>query len=187
MNKVLNRFTQLKNNKKSGFTLVELIVVIVIIAILIAALTPAILGVINRANIAADEADARTVMMAASVVSFDGVLGSSGNYDAFQAAMNAELGVGSIPNDMRFDVYFRGNFAVGVRLVRPSGSNTVITRSPDSPGRFIGNTQALIAHGNAAAGENDPNFPNSVNPATGFERRTFTAGRIPAVAPPVTP
>ena len=52
---------------KKGFTLIELIVVIVIIAILIAALTPAILGVIRRANRAADEADARTVMMAGSV------------------------------------------------------------------------------------------------------------------------
>jgi len=52
---------------RKGFTLIELIVVIVIIAILIAALTPAILGVIRRANIAADEADARTVMMAGSV------------------------------------------------------------------------------------------------------------------------
>jgi len=52
---------------RKGFTLIELIVVIVIIAILIAALTPAILGVIRRANVAADEADARTVMMAGSV------------------------------------------------------------------------------------------------------------------------
>jgi len=61
-----NLLNKARNNKK-GFTLVELIVVIVIIAILIAALTPAILGVIQRANRSADESDLRVVMMAGTV------------------------------------------------------------------------------------------------------------------------
>jgi len=56
---------KLLQSRKKGFTLVELIVVIVIIAILIAALTPAILGVIRRANTSANQADARVILTAA--------------------------------------------------------------------------------------------------------------------------
>ena len=65
-----NKLTARRNLSKSGnkgFTLVELIIVIVIIAILIAALLPSVLGAIERANVAADQADARTIMTAASV------------------------------------------------------------------------------------------------------------------------
>ena len=67
MNRLISARKNLRKNSKKGFTLVELIVVIVIIAILIAALTPAILGVIERANETADKAEARSIMMAASV------------------------------------------------------------------------------------------------------------------------
>ncbi|MCL2079535.1 MAG: prepilin-type N-terminal cleavage/methylation domain-containing protein [Oscillospiraceae bacterium] len=65
-----NKLTARRNLSKSGnkgFTLVELIIVIVIIAILIAALLPTVIGAIERANVAADQADARTIMTAASV------------------------------------------------------------------------------------------------------------------------
>lgn len=61
---------KMRKNKK-GFTLIEIIVVIVIIAILAAALTPSILGVIDRANVSADDADARTVMTAAQLARID--------------------------------------------------------------------------------------------------------------------
>ena len=67
MEKLLKARQRMLSNSKKGFTLVELIVVIVILAILIAALVPAILGVINQANVAADQADVRAVMMAGSV------------------------------------------------------------------------------------------------------------------------
>ncbi|MDR0293063.1 MAG: prepilin-type N-terminal cleavage/methylation domain-containing protein [Oscillospiraceae bacterium] len=64
---------KLRSSKRKGFTLIELIVVIVIIAILVAALTPAILGVIERANVAADEADARTIVSIAMLLKIDGI------------------------------------------------------------------------------------------------------------------
>ena len=67
MERILKAKRSLAKNSQKGFTLMELIVVIVILAILIAALVPAILGVINRANITADESDVRSMMMAASV------------------------------------------------------------------------------------------------------------------------
>jgi len=67
MEKLINSINRLRKNSKKGFTLVELIVVIVIIAILIASLSQAVLGVIERANQVSDEAEARSVMTAASV------------------------------------------------------------------------------------------------------------------------
>jgi len=97
----------LRKNGRKGFTLVELIIVIVIISILIAALTPAIMGVIKRANVAADEADARTVMMAGSVA---GVV-KQGVPDADQ--VRAELtGSGNVRAGT-YDVYFSGPVAIG--------------------------------------------------------------------------
>jgi len=176
MKNLMQRYNSIKNNSTKGFTLVELIVVIVIIAILIAALTPAVLGMIDRANVTADMADARRVMIAASVVSMNGIPGTNWNsatYHLFQAPMDAELGLGSVPYRMRFDVYFLGNMAVGVRIVRPSGTTPHRSRSVNSEGMFIGNTAALRYHGNVPTGQNDPNFIYSVRYAPGFERRTF--------------
>jgi prepilin-type N-terminal cleavage/methylation domain-containing protein len=99
---------KLLTNRK-GFTLIELIVVIVIIAILIAALTPAILGVIRRANIAADEADARTVMMAGSVAGLaQPVPGMPPDGDAIKAEM---AGAGNVRNGTYY-VQFEGGGAV---------------------------------------------------------------------------
>ena len=50
-----------KNNKRKGFTIVELVIVIAVIAILAAVMIPTISGVIADANEAADKADARTL------------------------------------------------------------------------------------------------------------------------------
>ena len=57
----------LKNlrEKKGGFTLVELIVVLVILAILAAILVPTLIGYINQANSEKDYATAQTVRVAA--------------------------------------------------------------------------------------------------------------------------
>jgi type IV pilus assembly protein PilA len=71
MEKLIRARRNVAQNSKKGFTLVELIIVIVIIAILIAALLPAIMGAIERANRAADQADARTIFTGASVVALD--------------------------------------------------------------------------------------------------------------------
>ncbi|MCL2663359.1 MAG: prepilin-type N-terminal cleavage/methylation domain-containing protein [Oscillospiraceae bacterium] len=100
---------RLLTNRK-GFTLIELIVVIVIIAILIAALTPAILGVIRRANIAADEADARTVMMAGSVA---GLSMPDGPGTPDDADILAEMTGATNVRPGTYHVYFEGSVAIG--------------------------------------------------------------------------
>ena len=63
----------LKNlrEKKGGFTLVELIVVLVILAILAAILVPTLIGYINQANSEKDYATAQTVRVAAQAVEDD--------------------------------------------------------------------------------------------------------------------
>lgn len=58
----------LKNNKKKGFTLVELIVVLVILAILAALLIPALTGYIDKAKEKQITAETRQVVMAAQTL-----------------------------------------------------------------------------------------------------------------------
>ena len=58
----------LKNNKKKGFTLVELIVVLVILAILAALLIPALTGYIDKAKQKQIIAETRQVVMAAQTL-----------------------------------------------------------------------------------------------------------------------
>lgn len=65
MNKVLQRSKKNLKNKK-GFTLIELIVVIVIIGILAAIIVPRLAGFTSSADKSAAEADARTILTAAS-------------------------------------------------------------------------------------------------------------------------
>jgi len=58
----------LKNNKKKGFTLVELIVVLVILAILAALLIPALTGYIDKAKNKSLIAETRQLVMAAQTI-----------------------------------------------------------------------------------------------------------------------
>lgn len=58
----------LKNNKKKGFTLVELIVVLVILAILAALLIPALTGYIDKAKDKSIIAETRQIVMAAQTL-----------------------------------------------------------------------------------------------------------------------
>ena len=62
------RNKKLKDNKKKGFTLVELIVVLVILAILAALLIPALTGYINKAKEKSIVAETRQVVMAAQTI-----------------------------------------------------------------------------------------------------------------------
>lgn len=61
-------FKKLKENKKKGFTLVELIVVLVILAILAALLIPALTGYIDRAKNKSIVAETRQAVMAAQTL-----------------------------------------------------------------------------------------------------------------------
>lgn len=62
------RDKKLKENKKKGFTLVELIVVLVILAILAALLIPTLTGYINKAKEKSIIAETRQTVMAAQTI-----------------------------------------------------------------------------------------------------------------------
>lgn len=76
---------RLKENKKKGFTLVELIVVLVILAILAALLIPALTGYIDKAKKKSIVAETRQVVMAAQTLS-DEYYGTqtTGTFDSTQ-------------------------------------------------------------------------------------------------------
>lgn len=59
---------KLKENRKKGFTLVELIVVLVILAILAALLVPALTGYIDKAKEKQIIAETRQAVMAAQTI-----------------------------------------------------------------------------------------------------------------------
>lgn len=62
------RMNALKTNRKKGFTLVEVIVVLVILAILAALLIPALTGYIDKANEKQITAETRSAVMAAQTI-----------------------------------------------------------------------------------------------------------------------
>jgi len=138
----MKKLMNIRKNSKKGFTLIELVVVIVIIAILVAALTPAILGVIQRANRAADEADARTLMTVSSVAatsqsppSADGLL-IADFYNAFgmvttTAAPTPNTGL----TQGNYVVYFNGAFAYCVEIVSGGrlGTGVVVGNKDSTP------------------------------------------------------
>ena len=59
------KFLMSKRNKKRGFTLIELIVVIAILAVLAAILVPSMLGILNNSKESVANANARSVYSAA--------------------------------------------------------------------------------------------------------------------------
>ena len=125
-------------NSKKGFTLVELIVVIVILAILVAALTPAILGVISRANRSADEADVRSILMAAQVAALDTTPPSMPS----ETRIKDQLQGGNVYGGLEVHLWFDGPMAVsavGVGSTTRSGDTVTVGRSnpTGTPGEIV--------------------------------------------------
>ena len=87
------RNKKLKDNKKKGFTLVELIVVLVILAILAALLIPALTGYINKAKEKSIVAETRQAVMAAQTLVDEayGKLDLTAADDAIDIATLAEV------------------------------------------------------------------------------------------------
>lgn len=71
----IRKVNQLKNKKKKGFTLIELIIVIAIIAILAVIALPKFAEIRENANVKADIASAKAIQSAVSVAVTNGTTG----------------------------------------------------------------------------------------------------------------
>lgn len=101
-------FKKMKENKKKGFTLVELIVVLVILAILAALLIPALTGYIDKAKNKSVVAETRQAVMAAQTLYDEEyakiktgetvTLDTTGKFTKEEIASLAELGKDTIIN-----------------------------------------------------------------------------------------
>ncbi len=111
-----------KGTRKKGFSLLELIVVMVIMAILAAVLIPLIGDAIETAYQATDNANARTIYMAAAMWFSDHNLANS---NLTVADLEIYLGFAAFPTAE--SAKFAGNFSVSVTI---SGYITVATSKP---------------------------------------------------------
>lgn len=105
---MLNKLLNLRNRKKKGFTLIELIVVLVIMAILAAAAIPTVMGYIDNSRRASYLANMRAILQAAettltearangvTITTGDSTMDGSTGGTTFKAAMLKKL-----PNDLQ--------------------------------------------------------------------------------------
>ena len=106
---MLNKLLNLRNRKKKGFTLIELIVVLVIMAILAAAAIPTVMGYIDNSRRASYLANMRAILQAAEttltearangIVSIDDgtdLIGGTGS-DSFEVAVEKKLPSSDFP------------------------------------------------------------------------------------------
>ena len=114
----------MKENKKKGFTLVELIVVLVILAILAALLIPALTGYIDKAKNKSIVAETRQAVMAAQTLvdeaygSKDAGVGlTAEEVTALKSKIEelAELKTGSV-TEVTLNTAAEGDVAVGTKI-----------------------------------------------------------------------
>ena len=122
---------RLKENKKKGFTLVELIVVLVILAILAALLVPALTGYIDKAKNKAIIAETRQTVMAAQTLVDEayGKIGSDKTDVTYQQVADlAELKVENITG-IELNTAKDGAAEAGTKVVKVTyvkGSKTCV-------------------------------------------------------------
>lgn len=90
-----------KSKNKKGFTLVELIVVMAILAILAAILIPSVSGMINRSNIAVDNASGRSLYSAGAMMlaAYETVPSPASSATSFTATGNTKIESTTFPTD----------------------------------------------------------------------------------------
>ena len=114
-----------RNNRKRGFTLVELIVVLVILAVLAALLVPSLTGYIDKAKKQAVITEARDVWTASQAA-------LSECYALYPESFTAKINSTSDKINCRFSVYINGQWVRNVGKISNAALNAV-QRNPKDP------------------------------------------------------
>lgn len=114
-----------RNNRKRGFTLVELIVVLVILAVLAALLVPSLTGYIDKAKKKAVITEARDVWTASQAA-------LSECYALYPESFTAKINSTSTQINCRFSVYINNKWVSGVGKISNAALNAV-QRNPKDP------------------------------------------------------
>ena len=114
-----------RNNRKRGFTLVELIVVLVILAVLAALLVPSLTGYIDKAKKQAVITEARDVWTASQAA-------LSECYALYPESFTAKINSTSTQINCRFSVYINNKWVSGVGKISNAALNAV-QRNPKDP------------------------------------------------------
>jgi type IV pilus assembly protein PilA len=140
---MLKKLVKKLGKKKSGFTLIELIVVIAILGILAAILIPAVGGFIGSARTKAANADARTVFTAAQayIINDTDALTDGANVYATGGTVHVSLKI----NDFDLAAYLgtsTKSFTINTITVSVSGGNssvksvTITETANSTPGSY---------------------------------------------------
>ena len=129
----------MKNTNKKGFTIVELVIVIAVIAILAAVLIPTFVGLVNKANLSADQQAVRQMNQAIAMTG-ETIDGLKAAIDALDAqGYNSKKALVPVSKDHTF---YWDNVNKKVILVKGEGEEAV-TVFPEDVTYVAGNRESL--------------------------------------------